>query len=59
MSSSGVSIGGFVAHAYAVEVEKLAQREACRQGEASVQLIQQASTPVGPEGQGAHLNVVA
>jgi hypothetical protein len=59
MSSSRVSSGASVAHAYAVDVAKLAQRETRRQGEAAVQLIQQASPPVGPEGQGTHLNIVA
>ena len=59
MSSSGVSIGASVAHAYAVGVAKLEQGETRRQGEAAVQLIQQAAPPpVGPQGQGTHVNVV-
>jgi hypothetical protein len=59
MSSSGVAIGGSVAQAYAVGVAKLAQRESRREGEAAVQLIQEASPPVGPQGQGTHVNVLA
>jgi hypothetical protein len=59
MSSSGVAIGGSVAHAFAVGVEKLAQSEVRREGEAAVQLIQEAAPPpVGPQGQGTHVNVV-
>jgi hypothetical protein len=60
MSSPGVAIGGSVAHAYAVDVAKLAQSEARREGEAAVQLIQEAAPPpVGPQGQGTHVNVLA
>lgn len=63
MTSSGVAgSGSAVAQAYAMGVEKLAQRELRRQGEASVALIQQAAAPprpVGPEGQGSHINVIA
>jgi hypothetical protein len=59
MSPSGVS-GASVVQAYAVGVAKLEQRETRRQGEAAVQLIQEASPPpVGLQGQGTHVNVVA
>lgn len=58
--------GSALASAYAVSVERLAQREARRQGEGAVQLIQQASAPapsaarpIGLEGEGSHLNVIA
>lgn len=44
----------------AVRVQKLAQDQQKREGEQAVQLIEQSSPPpVGPNGQGAHINTYA
>lgn len=45
---------------YATRVQKLAMATAKDQGEAAVQLIEEASAPpVGPQGQGSHVNTTA
>jgi hypothetical protein len=42
----------------AVRVQKLAQDQQKREGEQAVQLIEQ-SRPVGPNGEGSHINTYA
>lgn len=47
---------------YSVRVQKLAQDTAKREGEAAVELIEQAgeaAPPLGPEGQGRLINTTA
>lgn len=47
---------------YTVRVQKLVQDQAKVEGEAAVELIDQAgeaARPVGPEGQGTHVNTYA
>ncbi len=45
---------------YSTRVQKLALTTAKDQGEAAVQLIEEASAPpVGPQGQGSRVNTVA
>lgn len=45
---------------YSVRVEKLAQDQQKIEGEAAIQLIEGASPPpVGPQGQGTHVNTFA
>ncbi|MEJ7597359.1 MAG: hypothetical protein WKG01_05570 [Kofleriaceae bacterium] len=39
-----------------VRVEKIAQDSAKQQGQQAVDLIEQATPPVGPDGQGRHVN---
>jgi hypothetical protein len=47
-------------NAYAVRVEKVAQDQAKRTGEQAVALIEGAAAPpVGPNGEGAHVNTYA
>lgn len=41
---------------YEVRVEKIAQDTAKQQGQTAVELIDQAVPPVGPDGQGTHVN---
>ena len=41
---------------YEVRVEKVAQDTAKQQGAQAVELIEQATPPVGPDGQGTHVN---
>jgi hypothetical protein len=47
------------ANPYAVRVQKLAQDQAKRDGEQAVALIEGAAAPVGPHGEGAHVNTYA
>jgi hypothetical protein len=47
------------ANTYAVRVQKLAQDQAKQQGEQAVELIEQATPRVGPNGEGTHVNTVA
>ena len=47
---------------YTVRVQKLVQDQAKVEGEAAVELIDQAGAaarPIGPEGQGTHINTYA
>lgn len=43
----------------AVRVEKIAQEQAKQEGNQVVELIEQATPPVGPNGEGAHVNTYA
>ena len=53
-----VSSAQGVGQAYAVRVEKLAQNAAKAEGEAAVQLIENATPPpTGLHGEGAHINI--
>ena len=47
------------ANLVALRVEKLAQDQAKRQGNLVVALIEQALPPVGPDGEGSHVNTYA
>jgi hypothetical protein len=47
------------ANELAVRVQKLAQDQAKQEGEQAVALIEQATRPVGPNGEGSHVNTVA
>jgi hypothetical protein len=44
---------------YAIAVQKLAQNQAKQEGEQAVELIQNAAPPVGPSGEGSHINTYA
>jgi len=44
---------------YAVAVQKLAQNQEKREGEQAVALIEGASPPTGPNGEGTHVNTYA
>jgi hypothetical protein len=57
MSISGTGLDG--ANAVAVRVQQLAQDQQKREGEQAVQLIEQATPPVGPHGQGSRVNTYA
>lgn len=57
MTISGSSLDG--SNPVAVRVQKLAQDQQKREGEQAVQLIEQSSPPVGPNGQGTHINTYA
>jgi hypothetical protein len=57
MSISGTSLEG--SNPVAVRVQKLAQDQQKREGEQAVQLIEEATPPVGPQGQGSHVNTYA
>ena len=57
MSISGTSLDG--ANPVAVRVQKIAQDQQKREGQQAVQLIEQATPPVGPAGQGSHVNTYA
>lgn len=46
-------------NAYAVAVQKLAQDQAKREGPQIVALIQGAIPPIGPHGEGSHVNTYA
>lgn len=55
-----VTSAGRVDSVYAVKVEKMAQDAAKVEGEGAVALIEGAKPPpVGPEGQGTHVNTYA
>ncbi len=55
-----VSSAQGVGQAYAVRVEKLAQNAAKAEGEAAVQLIENATPPpAGAHGEGSHINTYA
>jgi hypothetical protein len=41
---------------YAIAVQKLAQNQAKQEGEQAVALIQNSAPPVGPNGEGSHIN---
>ncbi|MBC7973561.1 MAG: hypothetical protein H7138_01155 [Myxococcales bacterium] len=43
----------------AVRVQKLAQDQQKREGQQAVQLIEQSSPPVGPNGEGSNINTYA
>jgi hypothetical protein len=47
------------ANAYAVRVQKIAQDQAKQDGKQAVALIEEAARPVGPNGEGSHVNTVA
>jgi hypothetical protein len=47
------------ANLVAVRVEKLAQDQAKQEGNLVVALIEQATPPVGPNGEGTHVNTYA
>jgi hypothetical protein len=57
MSISGTRLD--TAQLVAVRVEKLAQDQAKREGTQVVQLIEQAAPPIGPNGEGSHINTYA
>ena len=57
MSISGTSLD--TAQLVAVRVEKLAQDQAKREGNQVVELIEQAAPPIGPNGEGSHINTYA
>jgi len=57
MSISGPNLE--TANLVAVRVEKLAQDQAKQEGNQVVALIEQATPPVGPNGEGAHVNTYA
>ena len=44
---------------YAVAAAKIAQNQMKQQGEGAVELIQSAGPPVGPNGEGTHVNTYA
>jgi hypothetical protein len=50
---------GDTASLVAVRVEKIAQDQAKREGNQVVELIEQATPPVGPNGEGTHVNTYA
>jgi len=54
MNVSGTGLDG--ANPLAVRVQKLAQDQEKRDGEQAVALIEQAIPPVGPHGEGTHVN---
>jgi len=47
------------ANPFAVAVQKLAQNQAKQEGAQVVAMIEQATPPVGPNGEGAHVNTYA
>ena len=47
------------ANAFAVRVQKIAQDQAKQDGKQAVALIEEAARPVGPNGEGSHVNTVA
>jgi hypothetical protein len=57
MSISGTSLD--TAQLVAVRVEKLAQDQQKREGTQVVELIEQAAPPIGPNGEGSHINTYA
>jgi hypothetical protein len=60
MSISATSPAGLDgANPYAVRVQKLAQDQEKREGQQAVELIDQATPQVGPNGQGSHINTYA
>ena len=54
MSISGTSLDS--ANPVAVRVQKIAQDQQKQEGQQAVQLIEQATPPIGPQGQGSHVN---
>jgi len=57
MTVSGTDIDP--ANQYAVRVQKIAQDQMKQEGEGAVALIESATPPVGPHGQGTHVNTYA
>jgi hypothetical protein len=58
MTISGPGLDG--TDPFAIRVQKLAQDQQKREGEQAVTLIDQATPPpVGPHGEGAHINTYA
>ena len=57
MTISGPSLDG--SNEYAVRVQKLAQDQQKREGEQAVAMIEQSASPVGPNGEGSHINTYA
>jgi hypothetical protein len=57
MRISGTDLDG--ANQLAVRVQKLAQDQQKREGEQAVDLIEQSSPGVGPNGEGSHINTYA
>lgn len=57
----GMTIPGTTdtANLVAARVEKLAQDQAKQEGNLVVELIEQATPPVGPNGEGTHVNTYA
>jgi hypothetical protein len=52
-------LSGDIASLVAVRVEKIAQEQAKQEGNQVVELIEQAIPPVGPNGEGTHVNTRA
>ena len=57
MTISSPSLDG--SNEYAVRVQKLAQDQQKREGQQAVELIEQSSPAVGPNGEGSHINTYA
>jgi len=57
MTVSGPSLDP--SNPYAVAVAKLSQDQQKREGAQAVALIQEAAPPVGPDGEGTHVNTYA
>jgi hypothetical protein len=57
MTISGTSLDP--ANTFAVGVQKIAQDQAKQEGKQAVALIEEAARPVGPNGEGTHVNTVA
>jgi hypothetical protein len=57
MTISGTGLDG--SNPIAVRVQKLAQDQEKREGQQAVELIEQSSPPVGPNGEGTHVNTYA
>lgn len=56
MNISGTSLDG---SEYAIRVQKLAQDQEKREGQQAVELIEKSRPPVGPNGEGTHINTYA
>jgi hypothetical protein len=48
-----------LSNAVGIRVQKIAQDQAKQEGAQAVALIDQASRPVGPNGEGSHVNTIA
>ena len=57
MNVSGPSLD--TSSTYAIAVQKLSQDQQKREGEQAVELIEGAAPPVGPNGEGTHVNTYA
>jgi hypothetical protein len=53
------ALSGDAASLVAVRVEKIAQDQAKQEGNQVLELIEQATPPVGPNGEGTHVNTYA